>query len=126
MSFAYVQRAYVSVDGQEIADVEKVTAAPQMDVKAVKTMNRRNRPRGFTAGQPHWELGLTVKVPLAGEFDWEQSMLDGKELSVVLDEDGVNQTIYAPCRVSGVDSSYDNNGETVRDVKLIALDRTRS
>ena len=126
MAFAYVQRAFVSIDGQEIADIDKVTAQPQMDVKPVKTMNRRNRPRGFSSGQPHWELGLTVFVPVAGEYDWEQAMLDGTELEVVVDEDGVSRIIYSPARVSGVDSSYDTNGETKRDVKLVALDRTKS
>jgi len=127
---AYINRIYLEVNGTEVPDVQSVDVAPQgFDVKPVKTMNKNNRARGFTVGQPHWELSLKVAVPAVGEFDWEKAMIDQDDVLVVLDEGtetgGINRTTYTPARIGDVGTTSSVDGETTRTVKIVALDRVK-
>lgn len=122
MAFEYVDRCYVEIDGEELPDAIKLDVQPQRDSKPIKTMNRRDRPRGHSKGQPHWELSLEVAVPVAGEYAWREKYREGLEHTVVVDEAGVHRVRYNGVLITDVSSTYQAEGETRRTIKLSVLD----
>jgi hypothetical protein len=122
MAFEYVDRAFLIVDSEEIADATKIDVTPSRDSKVIKTLNRRNRGRGFSKGQPHWELSAEVVIPAAGEYDWRKAFRDAIPVTVTIEEASGRRILYPDTLISDVSSSYQVEGESRRTIKMLALD----
>lgn len=115
-----------SVGRKALSDVVGIDVQLTHPSKIVKTMNRRRRGRGFQNGTPEYSADLTVADQLDPEIDWmtlqrtkEQFLLSYREVSG-LSKGRAFQLVT--CQVDDISTSYEEEGETRRRVRVMALD----
>ncbi|WP_439240870.1 phage tail tube protein [Lonepinella sp. BR2474] len=119
MALKYASLGVVDVDGQEIEltklDVKVITGR-----KAVKTINRKGRVKGYAKGIAEFSLSMTVAVPLDGsEPLWD----DVDDARVTVEEQNGERISYLNCFVTEVGTSYTVDNEELRDIQMVACDK---
>ncbi len=118
----YVGSIVMEVDGQEI-DIESVSETVTTGRKVVKTMNRTGRPKGYAKGMADYSLRVTAPIPLSGEIDWEG--VDGAKITIYPQDAEGQRESYLDCFSISVGSSYQVDGESKRDIEMMALRKVK-
>lgn len=114
----YVGSIIMELDGREV-DIESVNESVTTGRRVVKTMNSTGRPKGYSKGMADYTLRVTAPVPRSGEIDWEN--VDGAKITIFpFDGDGKRES-YLDCFSISVGSSYQVDGESKRDIEMMAL-----
>lgn len=114
----YVGSIIMELDGREV-DIESISETITTGRRIVKTMNRTGRPKGYAKGMADYSLRITVFVPKEGEVDWEN--IDGAKVTIFPLDDGGQRTSYLDCFSTSVGSSYQVDGDSKRDIEIMAL-----
>lgn len=119
MTIEYTGAIVLSVDGKDY-DVESVDVTRKTGRKAVKTMNRTGKPKGFAKGVAEFTLKLTMPVT-PGDPEWA----DVEKAKVTLEplNAGDKRVSYTGCFTVDVGEKYQVDGEAKRDISMEALDR---
>lgn len=116
----FVGAASLEVDGKEI-EITSIGVQAVTGRRAVKTMNRAARAKGFSRGIKTYDLSVTAVVPLAGPpVDWEN--IEGAKLTVQ-PVGGGQRYSYQDCFSTEVSEKYQVDGESVIDIRLTALNK---
>lgn len=119
MALKYASLGFVEVDGVEI-ELTKLDVKVSTGRKAVKTINRKQRVKGYAKGIREYTLSMTVAVPLdSDEPDWDNV----DDARVTVEEQNGVRTSYTNCFVTEVGTSYTVDNEEVRDIQMIACDK---
>ena len=119
MALAYASLGVIEVDGLEI-ELTQCKVNVTTGRKAVKTINRKGRVKGYAKGITEYTLSLTVAVPLNNnEPDWDNV----DDARVTIEEQDGSRTSYLNCFTTTVGSSYSVDNELVRDVEVVACDK---
>lgn len=119
MAQKYASLGIIEVDGLELELTQcKVTTTTGR--KAVKTINRRGKVKGFAKGITEYTLSLTVAVPLDNnEPDWDNV----DDARVTIEEENGKRISYLNCFTTQVGTSYTVDNEEVRDIEVVACDK---
>jgi len=118
----FVGAASLEVDGKEI-EVSKIGVKIVTGRRPVKTMNRDLRAKGFSRGIQTFDLSVTAVIPLTGTpVDWEN--IEGAKLTVQ-PVGGGQRYSYLDCFSVEVGEQYQDEGEAVIDIQLIALRKVK-
>jgi hypothetical protein len=118
----FVGAASLEVDGKEI-EVSKIGVKTVTGRRPVKTMNRDLRAKGFSRGIQTFDLSVTAVIPLTGTpVDWEN--IEGAKLTVQ-PVGGGQRYSYLDCFSVEVGEQYQDEGEAVIDIQLIALRKVK-
>ena len=119
MAQEFASLGIVEVDGQEI-DLTKLDVKTVTGRKAVKTINRKGRVKGFAKGITEYTLSITVVVPLnAAEPDWDNV----EDAKITVEEENGKRISYTGCFTTDVGTSYTVDSEEDRDLLMVALDK---
>ena len=109
----------MSVDGQEY-DCSKFTSKKTTGNKRILTMNRKLKAKFKAKGITVYDLTCSVVIPDGKDtVDWDG--VEGIRISIESPTGGFRET-YTDCEVQEYSDSYDVNGETMRVLKLFAMD----
>lgn len=120
MSDIYVGQIVMSINGTDY-DVKSLDDTVKTGRTVVKTMNRSGRPKGTAAGTAEYDLRVSVAIPKSGEPKWE-AMVDAKITIEPLDGGGKRET-WTGVSLVEMGSKYSLEGEAVRDLTLVALNK---
>lgn len=79
MATKYADRAFISVNGTRLADIQSASLRQNKNARAVPTMTPNGRNRGFVQGNLDIDIALTLAVqnalarPKLEAIDYEQS-----------------------------------------------------
>jgi len=109
MSQMYADRIFISVNGFEMIDVQSVQVRHNFNRKAVQSMTRNRRNKGFTSG--NLDISLTVQIAVQNQvarpkFDAIDYETNTVALTAIF---GAEQLTYLDCFL--VDN--DDNGSGV-------------
>jgi len=120
MSDIYVGQIVLSINGVDY-DVKSVDDTVKTGRVIVRTMNRSGKAKGTAAGMAEYELRVSVAIPKTGEPIWE-AMVDGKLTIEPQDGGGLRET-WTGVSLVEMGSKYTLEGEAVRDLTLVALNK---
>jgi len=120
MATEYVGSIVLEVDGQEY-DVIDLSVKHNSGRKAVKTMNRKGRVKGFSRGVETWELSLNAAIPKDDARDW--SAIEGAKVTVYPVDDESRRVTYSDCFSTEDSEDYSTDNEARVKVSLVALDK---
>ncbi|KTT00118.1 phage tail protein [Pseudomonas oryzihabitans] len=120
MSDIYVGQIVMSINGVDY-EVKSLDDTVKTGRVPVKTMNRLGRPKGTAKGVEEFDLKVTVPIPKTGEPNW-RAMVDAKITSEPQDGGGLRET-WTGVSLVEMSSKYQLEGEAVRDLTLIALNK---
>jgi len=110
--------ASLEVDSAEI-EITAISIDTTTGRKAIKTMNRAGRAKGFSRGIVTYALSVTAVIPVSGTApDWAN--IEGAKLTVQ-PVGGDKRVSYLDCFTESVGEKYQVEGEAVIDIKLTAL-----
>ena len=123
MSTLYADRMFVSVNGVEILDVESVNLRVNDGTKAVPTMSRNRRHKGFVKGNRDISMSVVAAVQNAlGSPKLESIDYNNQDVAITI-ESGADR--YTMVGVDFVDMGQDASGvgsETKKSFNMVALD----
>lgn len=114
----YTGVVILEVDSQEI-EIASFNVTEKTGRKAVKTMNRALRVKGFARGITTYELSVTAVIPLVGDIDW--AGIEGAKMTIYPPDPGGKRVSYLDCFSEEVGDKYTVDNEAVRDIKLTAV-----
>jgi len=114
----YTGIVILEVDSQEI-EITSYSVTEKTGRKAVKTMNRALRVKGFARGIVTYEVSVTAVIPLTGDIDW--AAIEGAKMTIYPPDPGGKRTSYLDCFSEEVGDKYTVDNEAVRDIKLTAV-----
>lgn len=118
MSIDYVGEAFIEIDGVEY-DVVSINVTHNTGRKLVKTMNRKRRAKGTSAGIETWELSVSAAIPDGEAVPWK-NFKDAK-LTLVKGDSG-QRSSYLDCFSTEISEKYEADGEARVDISMTALD----
>ena len=119
MSTEYVGSVTLYVGAAEV-EITKIDVKNSTGRKAVKTMNRTRRTKGFTRGVGQYDITATAVMPTDGSaIDWDG--IEDAKISLVPDVDGARPTSYLGFCVMEVGESYAVDNELVVDITGFAV-----
>jgi hypothetical protein len=119
----YVARAYLTIDGTEI-DCKSITNKLGLDGHdVVKTMNRRNRAKGFKSGVPTFELSAEVPVPEGGlGVDFHDLLISKKIFTATTEYNDGRSLSYYDCQVHSLEWDAKHGDDVTAKLDIRALD----
>ncbi|WP_286799892.1 phage tail protein [Pseudomonas sp. UBA4034] len=118
MADKYVGQIVLEINGAEY-EVTSVEPTLKTGRKVVKTMNRTGRATGTVGGIEEHELKISVPIPKSGEPEW-RALVDAK-LTIYPQEGGGKRETWTGCSLIDVGSKYQVEGESTRDLNIVAL-----
>lgn len=115
----FVGAVSMEINGTEI---EIASFKPKLTTgrKAVKTMNRAMRLKGFSRGITMYELAVSAVVPLTGTpVDW--AGIEGAKITVQPVSGDAGRYSYLDCFTVDVGEAYQVEGEAQIDINMVAL-----
>lgn len=123
MSVLYADRVFFSVNGVEVLDVESASLKQSDGTKAVPTMTRNRRNKGFVKGNREIDLSVAVAVQnKLGSPKLESIDYEANDVAVTFECGGDR---YTAVGVAFVDAAQDGSGvgsEAKKSFNLKALD----
>ncbi|PKN07626.1 MAG: phage tail protein [Deltaproteobacteria bacterium HGW-Deltaproteobacteria-8] len=119
MTIEYTGAIVLSVDGKDF-DVESCDVTRKTGRKAVKTMNRTGKPKGFAKGVAEFSLKITLPVT-PGDPEWAD--VENAKITLEPLNTGDKRVSYTGCFTTDVGEKYQVDGEAKRDITVEALDR---
>ena len=121
----YVDSIILRVVGVDLDDViVKVDEEISRSVKAVNTLNRKRRARGFKRANVIIKLTLEVEqIDDERAPNWHQMLVDGTEFDVIKKPNAGKTVYYTGCTVESISDS-NQDGDSSRKISLAVLDRT--
>lgn len=114
----FVGAASLEVDGKEV-EVSSISVKESTGRRAVKTMNRAMRVKGFSRGIVTYDLSVTAVVPLTGTpIDWAN--IEGAKITVQ-PVGGGKRYSYLDCFTLELGEKYEVDGEAMIDIQMAAL-----
>lgn len=114
----YVGAASLEVDGKEV-EVSSISVKESTGRRAVKTMNRAMRIKGFSRGIVTYDLSVTAVVPLTGTpIAWAN--IEGAKITVQ-PVGGGKRYSYLDCFTLELGEKYEVDGEAMIDIQMAAL-----
>lgn len=124
MARGIVDHSIVDIDGQELQCISEFSIQKTYPRAAVKTMNRRRRPIGYTGGVPEY-TGSMKSAFLQGalEFDFDSAVRNGTTHTVTYERarDGQRMQLV-DVMFKSVSEGYSESGEMMADIEFEALD----
>ena len=119
MAVEYVGAATLYVDGTEI-ECTKVDVKDNTGRKAVKTMNRTMRTRGFARGVGQYDITITCVEPTDGTaVNWGD--IEDAKLTLIPETEGARLESYIGFCTTEVGASYTVDNEKVIDITGFAI-----
>lgn len=119
MSTEYIGSVTLYVGSTEV-EVTKIDVKNNTGKKAVKTMNRSRRTKGFTRGVGQYDITFTAVVPTDGTaINWDA--IEDAKISLVPDVEGARPTSYLGFCATEAGESYTVDNELVVDVTGFAI-----
>lgn len=120
----YLGAIIMEIDGREV-EIVSLDVKQNTGRRAVKTMNRTGRSKGFARGIQDITLSVTVAPPLnAGEeTDW--AAIEGAKITIYPESEGGQRLSYLDCYTLEVGNKYQVDGEARRDISMVALREVR-
>jgi len=125
----YVDTIQVQIGGRDIDDViNKITVRSTRATKAVVTLSRSKRARGFKRGAVLYEL--TAQVEDVDDSnpaypDWHALQEAGEEFTIVIKKNTGKPITFKGVTVTDVDDDA-TDGDSGGTVKMLALERLKS
>lgn len=114
----FVGAISMEVDGKEV-EVSSLNVKQGTGRRAVKTMNRAMRVKGFSRGIVTFDLSVTAVVPLTGTpIDWAN--IEGAKITVQ-PVGGGKRYSYLDCFSLELGEKYEVEGEAMIDIQMAAL-----
>lgn len=114
----FVGAASLEVDGKEV-EVSSISVKESTGRRAVKTMNRAMRIKGFSRGIVTYDLSVTAVVPLTGTpIAWAN--IEGAKITVQ-PVGGGKRYSYLDCFTLELGEKYEVDGEAMIDIQMAAL-----
>lgn len=114
----FVGAASLEVDGKEV-EVSSINVKEITGRRAVKTMNRAMRVKGFSRGITTYDLSVTAVVPLTGvPIDWAN--IEGAKITLQ-PVGGGQRFSYLDCFTTELGEKYEVEGEAMIDIQMVAL-----
>lgn len=118
MSDIYVGQIVLSINGEDY-EIKSLEHTLKTGRTIVKTMNRKKRPLGTSAGVEDYDLRVSVAIPKSGEPNW-RAMLDAK-ITIEPVDGGGDRESWTGVSLIEMGSKYQLEGEATRDLTLAAL-----
>lgn len=123
MADKYIGCIVMELNGEE---VEVVSVEPKVKTgrQAVMTMNSKGRPLGTSKGAKQYDISVVVAIPLDGDdIDWED--IDDARITIYPPNRADNRTSYIGCATVEVGESYKLEGNAVRNLSMVAIDKIK-
>jgi hypothetical protein len=123
----YVETIILQINGVDVDDViVELTEDTDVPTKAVNTMNRARRPKGFKQGNLTFGLSLTVEESDNPKMPQWRAMLAQRTPFNIVKKPNVGKNVtWSGCRVTKV-SGKNSDGDSGSTVSVMALDRKES
>lgn len=118
-----VDRAYLSIDGQEYP-CSSIDWDTDDGTKEVEAMTRDNRAIGFAGGNVKFKLTAECAVNTDNDGVFEEAHLARTEFSAVIENEGSKTRSFFPCRISKVSGKAKVGSEITYNLDIVALDMT--
>lgn len=116
----FVGAVSMEVDSKEI-EIAKISIKTVTGRRAVKTMNRSMRIKGFSRGITTYDLSVSAVIPLKGmPIDWAN--IERAKISIQ-SVGGGKRTTYQDCFTVDVGESYQVEGEAMIDLSMVAASK---
>jgi hypothetical protein len=123
MATLYADRAFISINGVELMDVESASLKQSDGTKAVPTMTRNRRNKGFVKGNREISLNVVVAIQnKLGSPKLENIDFEANDVSLTY-ECGADR--YTAVGLEHVDTDSNTSGvgtEGKKSFNLVALD----
>jgi hypothetical protein len=125
MATLYADRAFISVNGVEMVDVESATLKQSDGTKAVPTMSRNRRNKGFVKGNREISISLSTAVQnKLGSAKLESIDFEKNDVALTF-QVGDSSDRYTATGLNLVDTDEGASGvgsEVKKSFNLVALD----
>lgn len=123
MADKYVGCIVLELDGRE---VEVISVDPKVSTgrQAVMTMNSKGRALGTSRGSKKYDLSVVVAIPKEGDdIEWED--ISDARITIYPQDATDKRTSYLGCGTVEVGESYKLEGNAVRNLTMVALDKIK-
>jgi hypothetical protein len=108
MSVLFADRGFLSVNGVEVLDIENISLKRNDGTKAVPTMTRNRRVKGFVKGNREISLSFTVAVQnKLGSPKLEDIDFENNDVAATFEHGGDRYTVVG---LDHVDTGQDASG----------------
>lgn len=123
MGVLYIDRAFISINGIEVLDVESVTVRWSDGTKHVGTMTRNRRPKGTVKGNREYTINVAVAVQSAlGTPKLESIDYTNNDVAMTYEQGGDRYTFTGLDFVDTEQSASGVGAEGKKSFNLLALD----
>jgi hypothetical protein len=123
MSTLYIDRGFISINGVEVIDVENISIKQSDGTKAVGTMTRNRRNKGYTKGNRDYTVAFSVAVQAKlGTPKIENIDFDNQSVQLTFEHGGDRLTLIDLNHVDTDQSAPSVGTEGKKAWNMLALD----